>query len=148
MATLAFRDIDRPAAHRICGAIKLGNVAGAEPRDALIGRHTGGQEFDVGDEGPQLRRVGRQGATVQAAGHTGIDPIFDADLGARPRAVFWEVAIETEDRQAKSFCSSLKVTIAAGKIVAGIALCRIAHLRPDMRVSCGDEIAARRTRRP
>ena len=57
MAALAFRDIDRTAAHRICGAIKLGNVPGAKPRDALIGRHAGGQEFDVGDKGLQFRRI-------------------------------------------------------------------------------------------
>ena len=74
--------------------------------------------------------------------HARVHSIFDADLGAGPRAVFRKVAVETKDRQTESFCSGLKVTIAAGEIVAGVALCRIAHLRPDMRVGCGDEIAA------
>ncbi len=64
-------------------------------------------------------------------------------ISAPARALYLgNVVVEAEDRQPKSFCPGLEMAIAAGEIIAGIALRRIADFRPDMGVGRSDEIAA------
>jgi hypothetical protein len=92
-------------------------------------------------EGPHFRTVERQRATVHAARHAGVDPVLDRDLGAETGAVLRKQLDQPEDRQAEFLGAGFEMTVAAGEIVAGKPFGRIRHLRPDMGVGRGDQIA-------
>jgi hypothetical protein len=53
-----------------------------------------------------------------------------------------EVAEQAEQRQAELLGARLQMAIAAGEVIARVALCRIGHVRADIGIGGGDEVAA------
>ena len=142
MARRADARVERPAARRISGAIKLLHPAGTEPRQLLAGRHATAEKLNVGDYRQHLRRIGRQWMSVHAPRHARIDAILDADLVSGTRTVLRKIAVEAEQGQSKFLSAGLKVAITAGKIIAGKALGLVRHIRTNIGVTGSDQVAA------
>src|SRR5205807_2235308 len=142
MARRADARVERPAARRISGAIKLLHPAGTEPWQLLAGWHATTEKLNVGDYRHHLRRIGRQWTSVHAPRHARIDAILDADLVSGTRIVLWKIAVEAEQGQSEFLGTGLKMTIAAGEIITGIALGLVRHIRTNMCVSGSDEVTA------
>jgi hypothetical protein len=88
-----------------------------------------------------FRTVERQRAAVHAARHARVHPVLDRDFGAEAGAVLWKQLDQPKDRQAEFFRAGFEMTVAAGEIVAGKTFGWIRHLRSDMGVGRGDEVA-------
>ena len=78
---------------------------------------------------------------VHAARHAGIDAFLQRDLRADARAIGGEILGESENRQSEFLHAGVEMAIAAGEVVARKALRGVGHVRPDMGISRGDEIA-------
>ena len=133
--------VDRLAANRIGRAIEFRHRPSAESWQHFAGRNPRRQKPDVSHHGLHLRTIERQRAAVHAARHARVNPVFDGDFGAEAGAVLRKQLDQPEDRQAEFLHASFKVTVAAGEIVAGKPFGWIRHLRSDMGVGRGDQVA-------
>src|SRR4029077_8655714 len=113
MARRADARVERSAARRIGGAIKLLHPAGTKPRQLLAGWHATAEKLDVGDYRQHLRRIRRQWTSVHAPHHARIDAVLDADVVSGTRTVLRKIAVEAEHGQSKFLGAGLKVAITA-----------------------------------
>jgi hypothetical protein len=98
-------------------------------------------ETHVGDQGLHFRRLRRKRPTVHAARHAGIEALLDRNLRASPSAILGKIPIAPEKRQSEFLGSRFEMAIAAGQIVSCGAFGGIFHVRSDMSVGLGDEVA-------
>ena len=95
-------------------------------------------------DGLHFRTVWRQRAAVHAARHARIHPVLDGDFGAEVRALYCGNSSNSPKigSSRKSLLrAGLEMTVAAGEIVAGKPFGRIRHLRSNMSVGGGDQVA-------
>ncbi len=121
--------------------IELRHLADAGAGQHSAGRHSARQKLDIGDQRLHFGSACRQGATVHAAGHAGVEAILDRDLGPRTGAVARVFTEEAEERNAELLGTRLEMAIAAGEIVAGEALGAVRYLWTDVGVGRRDQVA-------
>ena len=141
VAVLAIALIDWKAPRGIGGAGKFGHRPRAEPRKLLALCNALREKLYVSDEGAHFGRAGRQGTPVHAARHAGIDAVGERNLRARTRAIGGKIFRKPEDRQAEFLHAGVEMAVAAGEIIAGIALGLVEDVGADMGVGRDEEIA-------
>jgi hypothetical protein len=95
-----------------------------------------------------LRSVERQRLPVHASHHAAVDAARNGDFLAGACVVARVLCVQPEQGKPELFGPGFKVTVAARQIIAGVAMRDGGHLRSDMGIGRGDEIASRRTSRP